>query len=97
MAEILAKEMDYLHWVLLKNNFPDWILKDLEKKPTTPIVNPDTGLEINKNIFMSVPYIPGLSVEFRRIFYILVYRSSSKEPTPLNPSFCTPKIKSHHN
>ena len=34
--EILAKEIDYLHKVPLRNKYPDWIIKKLEKKPTTP-------------------------------------------------------------
>ena len=41
---------------------------NLKRKPTTPIVNPDTGLEMKKNIFISVPHVPGLSKEFRRFF-----------------------------
>ena len=65
-SEILFKEMDHLHGVLLKNNYPDWVIKEFEKKQITPIINSDIGLE--KNIFISVLYIPGLSGEFRRIF-----------------------------
>ena len=85
--------MDYLHRILLKNSYAEWGIKSLERKPTTSTKNSDTGLEVNKNIFISVPYVPGLSEEFS---HIPVYRSFSKEPTPLNPSLCTPKIKSHH-
>ena len=29
---------------------------------------PDPGLEVNKNVFSSIPYVPGLSEEFIRIF-----------------------------
>ena len=56
-SEILAKEMDYLHRVSLKKNYPDWIIKDSEKKPTTSTVNPDTCLEVSKNIIISVAYV----------------------------------------
>ena len=59
--------MDYHHNVFLKNNYPDWISKESEKKPVAPPVNPDTGIEVKKNIFISVAYVPGLSEEFRRI------------------------------
>ena len=52
----------------LKNNCPDWFIKDLEKKSTTLTVNPDICLKVNKNIFIPVPYVPGLSENFRRIF-----------------------------
>ena len=65
--QIFAKEMDYLYRVLLKNSYQDWIIKNTEKKPTTT-KNHDTGLEVNKNIFISVPYVHGCSEEFRRIF-----------------------------
>ena len=63
--QILAKEMAYLHKVLLKNSYPDRIIKIPEQKQTTP--DPDTGLEVNKNIFISVSYVPGLGEEFWRI------------------------------
>ena len=43
------------------------MIKESEKKPVSPIVNPDTGLEVKKNIFISVSYVPRLSEEFRRI------------------------------
>ena len=60
--------MDHLHRVLLKNNYPDWVIKESEKKPVNIIINPDTGLEDKKNVFISVPHVLGLSKEFRRIF-----------------------------
>ena len=62
-----SKEMNYFHRVLLKNNYPDWIIKNPEEK-ATPNVNPNAGLQANKNIFISVPYDNGLSEELRRIF-----------------------------
>ena len=40
-----AKEMDYIHQVL-KNNYPDWMIKQSGKKPAAPIVNPDTGIGV---------------------------------------------------
>ena len=67
-TEILAIEMKYLHRVFLKNNYPDWMIKESEKKLATPIVNPDNGVEVKKNIFIPVPCVPGLSEEFERIF-----------------------------
>ena len=73
--EVLAKDMDYLHTVLLRNNYPDWMIKETEKKPATAIINPGTGLEVKKNVFISVPYVPGLSEEFRRKF--LTYQCTS--------------------
>ena len=55
--EILAKEMAYLPQVILKNNYPHWMIQEPEKKLHTPIINPDTGLELKKNIFIPVLYV----------------------------------------
>ena len=91
----MAKKIEYLHKVLLRNNCPDWIIKILEKKPTTPTVNLNTGLEVSKNIFISAHMFLA-SVKYSKEFFdIPVYSSSSKDPTPLNPFSCIPKIKSH--
>ena len=65
-------------------------------KQEVPTKNPDTGLEVNKNIFISVSYVPGLSEELRKFYDVTRHRSFSKEPMPLNPSLCTPKIRCHH-
>ena len=37
-------------------------------KPAIPIINPDTGLEVKKNVIISVLCVPDLSEEFRKIF-----------------------------
>ena len=84
--------MDYLHRVL-KNSYPDWMIKENEKKQAIPIIIPDTGLEVNKNVFITLPCFCGLSEEFRRTFLHTYVKAFSKEPTPLNLSFCTIKIK----
>ena len=68
-AEVLAKEINYLHRVLLKSNYPDWMIKETEEKPATPIINPDTGLKVKKNVFISVPYASSLSEAFRKTFW----------------------------
>ena len=44
------------------------MLKDPEKKPPTSIINPDTGIQVKKNLVISVSYVSGFSEEFRRIF-----------------------------
>ena len=82
ILEILAKEMDYLHRALLQNNYPDWIIKESEKKPATPMTNPDIGLEVKKNFFISVLLFLALVRNLGESIDIPVYRSSSKEQTP---------------
>ena len=67
LPRILAIEMYYIHH-LLKNNYLEWMMKELGKKASTPILNPETGLEIKKRVFIPVLCISGLSEEFKRIF-----------------------------
>ena len=45
------------------------MIKESEKKPATPMINPDTGLEVKSNIFISVHYVQGIIEELRRIFW----------------------------
>ena len=63
--ELLAKEIDNLYKVLHRNNYPDWFLK---KPNTRPQVDQPTSQDSTKEISISVPYIPGLSEEFRKKF-----------------------------
>ena len=65
IPELLAKEMDNLHWVLCRNNYPDWFLK---KPDTRPQVDKVTSQDTTKEVSISVPYTPGLNNECRRIF-----------------------------
>ena len=46
--DILAKKLDYLHQVILRKIYPDWIIKEPEKKPPTTIINPECDLEVMK-------------------------------------------------
>ena len=55
------------------------MIKESENKLATPIINPDIGLEVKINVFISILYVPSLSEEFRRIFQHTVYKSSSKD------------------
>ena len=82
--------------VLLKNNYPDWMIKESKKKPATPIINQDTGLEVKKMSSLLSMFLASLR-NLEESSYILVYMSSSKEPTPLNLSLCNLKIKFHNN
>ena len=49
-ARIVAMEMVSLYHVLLKHNYPEWMMKEPEKTPSVPIINPESGLEIKKGI-----------------------------------------------
>ena len=67
--EILAKEIEHLSKVLHYNNYPQWMINQrgrMEKQD--PLIHPETGNEIQKHFYISVPYFPGLSESFKKIF-----------------------------
>ena len=66
---ILAKEMEHLNRVLWYNNYPQWIInKQGKSDKQDPIIHPETGFEIKKCFYISVPYFPGLSESHKKIF-----------------------------
>ena len=48
------------------------MIKEPEKKPPTPIINPYTSLEVKNKVFISSPFVPDIPA----------YMLSSKELTP---------------
>ena len=69
--DILAKEIEHLSKVLHYNNYPQWMINQwgkLEKQD--PLIHPETGNEIQKRFYISVPYFPGLSESFKKIFQV---------------------------
>ena len=66
---ILAKEMEHLNRVLCYNNYPQWMIDKCGKSEQSgPLIHPETGNEIKKQFFVWVPYFPGLSESFKKIF-----------------------------
>ena len=67
--EILAKEMEHLNRVLCYNNYPQWMIdKQGKSDKLDPLIHPETGVEIQKCFYVSVPYFPGLSGSYKKIF-----------------------------
>ena len=65
---VKTKKIDNPHCIIIKN-YLEWMITEPKKKTFTPILDSETCLEIKEIIFNSVPYVPGLSEEFRRIFH----------------------------
>ena len=68
--ELLAEEMDHLGKVLWYSNYPKW-MKDQCGRNNSPegrLIDPETGNEVKKLIFISTPYFPGLSESFKQLF-----------------------------
>ena len=67
--DILAKEMEHLNRVLCYTNYPQWMIdKQGKSDKHNPIIYPETGVEIQKHFYISVPYFPGLSESYKKIF-----------------------------
>ena len=67
--DILAKEMEHLNRVLHYNNYPQWLINKRGKSDKQdPIIHPETGVEIKKRFYISVPYFLGLSEFYMKIF-----------------------------
>ena len=66
---ILADEMEHLSKVLHYNNYPQWMIDKWGiSDKSGPLIHPATGHEIMKQFFISVPYFPGLSESYKKIF-----------------------------
>ena len=67
--ELLAEEMDHLIKVLQYNNNPKWMIDQHSRNnsPEGKLIDPETGNEVKKSIFISAPYFPGLSQSFKKL------------------------------
>ena len=67
--ELLAEEMDHLGKVLKYNNYPKWMIDQHGRNSSERrLIDPETGNEVKKSIFISAPYFPGLSESFKQLF-----------------------------
>ena len=70
--ELLAEEMDHLSKILRYNNYPQWMInkqgRNDSRTDTGSLIDPETGNEVKKSIFISAPYFPGLSESFKQLF-----------------------------
>ena len=67
--ELLAEEMDHLGKVLKYNNYPKWMIDQHGRNSSERrLIDPETGNEVKKLVFISAPYFPGLSESFKQLF-----------------------------
>ena len=52
------------------NHYPKWMIKQKgsNNSPTGGLIDPETGSEVKKTVFISTPYFPALSESFKRLF-----------------------------
>ena len=92
--EILANEIDHLNKVLHYNNYPQWMIKQRGKmEKQDPLIHPETGNEIQKRFYISVPYFPGLSESFKKIFKYTPVQVCFKVVNTLKSMLMHPKDK----
>ena len=67
--ELLAEEMDHLGKLLKYNNYPKWMIDQHGRNSSERrLIDPETGNEVKKSVFISAPYFPGLSESFKQLF-----------------------------
>ena len=96
IPELLAEEIDHLGKVLRYNNYPNCMMKQggRNNSPAGRLIDPETGNEVKKTVFISAPYFPGLSESFKQLFrYTHMFRFASRVKTPLNQCSCIQKTK----
>ena len=92
--DILAKEMEHLNRVVCYNNYPQWLIDKWGKSDKhDPIIHPETGVEIQKCFYISVPYFPGLSGSYKKIFKYTTIQVCFKGVNTLKSLLMHPKDK----
>ena len=68
--ELLAEEMDHLGKVLRYNNYPKWMIKQGGRNNSLAggLIDPKTGNEVKKTVFILAPYFPGVRESFKQLF-----------------------------
>ena len=93
-SDILVKEVEHLGKVLCYNNYPQWLIdKQGKSDKSSPLIHPDTGQEVKKLFFISVPYFPGLSESFKKIFRYTTIQVCFKGVNTLKSMLMHPKGK----
>ena len=91
--ELLAEEIDNVNRVL-HYNYPQWLINKQGKSDKTgPLIHPDTGHEINKEFYVSVPYFSGLSEAFKEILKYMAVQVCFKGVKTLKSLLMHPKDK----
>ena len=92
--EILAKEVEHICKVLCSNNYPQWLIDKQDKSDKSgSLIHPDTVHKIKKQFFVSVPYFPGLSKSFKKIFKYTTIQVCFKRVNTLKSILMHPKEK----
>ena len=92
--DILVKEVEHLGKVLCYKNYPQWLIdKRGRAEKSGLLIHLDTRQEVKKKFFISVPYFPGLSESFKKIFRYTTLQVCFKGVNTLKSMLMHPKDK----
>ena len=92
--ELLAEEMDHLGKVLKYNNYPKWLIDQHGRNSSERrLIDPETGNEVKKLVFISAPYFPGLSESFKQLFKYTPVQVCFKGQNTIKSMLMHPKDK----
>ena len=92
--ELLAEEMDHLGKVLKYNNYPKWMIDQHRRNSSERrLIDPETGNEVKKSVFISAPYFPGLSESFKQLFKYTPVQVCFKGQNTIKSMLMHPKDK----
>ena len=92
--ELPAEEMDHLGKVLKYNNYPKWMIDQHGRNSSERrLINPETGNEVKKSVFISAPYFPGLSESFKQLFKYTPVQVCFKGQNTIESMLMHPKDK----
>ena len=92
--ELLAEEMDHLGKVLKYNNYPKWMIDQHGRNSSERrLIDPETGNEVKKSVFISAPYFPGLSESFKQLFKYTPVQVCFKGQNTIKSMLMHPKDK----
>ena len=93
--ELLAEERDHLGEVLWYNNYPKWMIDQhgRNNSPEGRLIDPETGNEVKKSIFISAPYFPGLSESLKQLFKYTPVQVCCKGQNTIKSMLMHPKDK----
>ena len=93
-TDILVKEVENLHNVLPLQHLSAMVNRQMGKiRKSGPLIHPHTGHERKKQFFISVPYFPGESESFKKIFMYTTIQVCFKGVNTLKSMLMHPKDK----
>ena len=94
IGDLSHEEMDHLGKVVKYNNYPKWMIDQHGRNSSERrLIDPETGNEVKKSVFISAPYFPGLSESFKQLFKYTPVQVCFKGQNTIKSMLMHPKDK----